>query len=185
MTRLLRTIRLDPSDTFVFERAAEPGEWAVTGSFLFLGSDPGMLAPKVRTAFRSGFLGLASLGFSTLAVVSEASAAELEGAVGSLARHFVERFGAPGLDAAREVAREEIAYASSLCGPPVNTILALRRALVDGEITEEVRILQPRSPVLPGEDRLHLGARAFEFAAAEDEPAEHVDLPAFLDGTPR
>ena len=28
--KLLRTIRLDPSDTFVFERAAEPGEWAVT-----------------------------------------------------------------------------------------------------------------------------------------------------------
>ena len=29
--KLLRTIRLDPSDTFVFERAAEPGEWAVSG----------------------------------------------------------------------------------------------------------------------------------------------------------
>ncbi|HVD73162.1 MAG TPA: DUF6505 family protein, partial [Xanthobacteraceae bacterium] len=26
--KLLRTIRLDPSDTFVFERAADPGEWA-------------------------------------------------------------------------------------------------------------------------------------------------------------
>ena len=30
--KLLRTIRLDPSDTFVFERAAEPGEWAVSGA---------------------------------------------------------------------------------------------------------------------------------------------------------
>ncbi|MCZ8261422.1 MAG: DUF6505 family protein, partial [Beijerinckiaceae bacterium] len=29
MPRLLRTIRLDPSDAFVFNRAAEPGEWAV------------------------------------------------------------------------------------------------------------------------------------------------------------
>ena len=29
MLKLLRTIRLDPSDSFVFERAAEPGEWAV------------------------------------------------------------------------------------------------------------------------------------------------------------
>ncbi|MFX6803743.1 DUF6505 family protein, partial [Acinetobacter baumannii] len=26
--KLLRTIRLDPSDTFVFPRVAEPGEWA-------------------------------------------------------------------------------------------------------------------------------------------------------------
>ena len=32
--KLLRTIRLDPSDTFVFERAAEPGEWAVSGAFM-------------------------------------------------------------------------------------------------------------------------------------------------------
>ena len=33
--RLLRTIRLDPSDTFVFANAAEPSEWAVSGTFVF------------------------------------------------------------------------------------------------------------------------------------------------------
>ena len=33
--KLLRTIRADASDTFVFERAAEPGEWAVSGAFAF------------------------------------------------------------------------------------------------------------------------------------------------------
>ena len=38
--KLLRTIRLDPSDTFVFENAAEPGEWAVTGTFMFADDDP-------------------------------------------------------------------------------------------------------------------------------------------------
>ena len=37
--KLLRTIRLDPSDSFAFERAAEPGEWAVPGSFMFFGTD--------------------------------------------------------------------------------------------------------------------------------------------------
>ena len=31
MTRLPRTLRLDPSDGVVFERAAAPGEWAVPG----------------------------------------------------------------------------------------------------------------------------------------------------------
>ena len=39
--KLLRTIRLDPSDTFVFERAAEPGEWAVSGAFVFWNDDAG------------------------------------------------------------------------------------------------------------------------------------------------
>ena len=32
MLKFPRTIRLDPSDTFVFEWAAEPGEWAVSGA---------------------------------------------------------------------------------------------------------------------------------------------------------
>ena len=50
MPKLPRTIRLDPSDTFVFERAAEPGEWAVTGSFLFLDQDVTALAGKARAA---------------------------------------------------------------------------------------------------------------------------------------
>src|SRR3546814_2248939 len=70
--KLPRTIRLDPSDTFVYARAAEPGEWAVTGSFLFFGADPAALAGKERQAFRGGFLGIESFGWSTLVVVTEA-----------------------------------------------------------------------------------------------------------------
>ena len=69
--KLLRTIRLDPSDTFVFESAAEPGEWAVTGTFIFADGDPAKLEGKARAAFRSGFLGVASLGWSTLAQIVE------------------------------------------------------------------------------------------------------------------
>ena len=37
--KLLRTIRLDPSDTFIFPNAAEPGEWAVSGAFVFADTD--------------------------------------------------------------------------------------------------------------------------------------------------
>ena len=44
--KLLRTIRLDPSDTFVFDKAAEPGEWAVPGAFAFLDADPPALQGK-------------------------------------------------------------------------------------------------------------------------------------------
>ena len=47
MLKLPRTIRLDPSDTFVFERAAEPGEWAVSGAFVFWNQDPATLGQKL------------------------------------------------------------------------------------------------------------------------------------------
>ena len=71
--KLLRTIRLDPSDTFVFEKAAEPGEWAVSGAFVFWNRDPAALEGKARSAFRGGFLGVDSLGWSTLVQIVEAS----------------------------------------------------------------------------------------------------------------
>ena len=61
--KLLRTIRLDPSDTFVFEQAAEPGEWAVSGAFIFWNSESVALEGKARSAFRSGFLGVSTLGW--------------------------------------------------------------------------------------------------------------------------
>src|SRR3954447_16242304 len=84
--KLPRTIRLDPSDTFVFEHAAEPGEWAVTGSFLFFDSVIPELVGKARAAFRAGFLGVRSFGFSTLVVVSDASEGERDEAVEELAK---------------------------------------------------------------------------------------------------
>ena len=64
--KLLKTVRADPSDTFVFERAAEPGEWAVSGAFAFNHADLASLAGKARAAYRGGFLGIESLGRSTL-----------------------------------------------------------------------------------------------------------------------
>src|ERR1700738_1284451 len=51
MLKLPRTIRLDRSDTFVFERAAEPGEWAVSGAFVFWNLDPARLAAEEEVAF--------------------------------------------------------------------------------------------------------------------------------------
>ena len=83
--KFLRTLRLDPSDTFVFARAAEPGEWAVTGSVLLWGADPGDAAPKMRAAFRAGFLGLTSFGFSTLVEVAEIGTEERDALVETFA----------------------------------------------------------------------------------------------------
>src|ERR1700724_4322474 len=93
--KLLRTIRLDASDTFVFERPAEPGEWAVSGAFAFAHCDPAGLRGKARTAFRAGFLGLESLGRSTLAQIVEASEHDRETVVDMLAAQLITQFGEP------------------------------------------------------------------------------------------
>src|SRR5262249_54788919 len=141
--KLLRTIRLDPSDTFVFDRAAEPGEWAVTGSFVFLNEDASMLEGKARSAFRGGFLGVQSLGWPTLMQIVGASDADHPAAVGLLAQQLIAKFGAPTLGDAIAAAEEELAFASSLCTHPADTLIAMHRVQEDGEIRETFRSLKP------------------------------------------
>jgi hypothetical protein len=168
--KLLRTIRLDPSDTFVFERAAEPGEWAVSGAFMFADADPAVLEGKTRTAFRAGFLGVQSLGWSTLAQVVEASDIDRESVIDTLARQFVAQFGAPDLETARAAAEEEVAFAASLCDRPHDTLIAVHRSVEDGAIREAFRSLHARG------ERKPMRAFAFLDVEGEEEPAEGVDL---------
>ncbi|HMI21115.1 MAG TPA: DUF6505 family protein [Sphingomonas sp.] len=177
MLKIPRTIRLDPSDTFVFERAAEPGEWAVSGAFVFWNQDPAALGEKQRVALRSGFLGIDSLGWSTLAIVTEATEADRQAMVERLASQLREKFGAPDPEAARVAAEEEVAFAASLCDHPAQTLLAVQRSVENGEIRERFRTLKPRQAATDG-DRLHAHTRAFTFHEVEGdvEPAEQVDL---------
>jgi hypothetical protein len=182
--KLLRTLRLDPSDRLVFAKAAEPGEWAVTGSFLFFDTDPTLMTAKEHVAFRSGFLGVNSLGFSTLVVVTEASPAEREGAVALLAGHLRAHFGAPDEASAFAAAEEEVAFAASLCHHLINTVVALQRTQEDGVIRERFRTLEPRLPTAGG-DPLHAHARAFTFVETEDEAMaenERINLIGLLAG---
>src|SRR4051812_20283126 len=109
--KLLRTIRLDRSDTFVFDHAAEPGEWAVTGTFIYAENDPSSLQGKARAAFRSGFLGVASLGWSTLAQIVEAGDDDRLAAIDTLAKQLVTAFGAPTIEDAVAAAKEEVEFA--------------------------------------------------------------------------
>src|SRR6266849_454398 len=95
MLKFPRTIRLAPSDTFVFERAAVPGEWAVSGAFVFWNQDPATLGQKQRVALRSGFLGIDSLGWSTHAIATETTEADRHAIVERLASRLLEKFGAP------------------------------------------------------------------------------------------
>ena len=169
--KLLRTIRLDPSDTFVFERAAEPGEWAVTGGFVFSDVDPAGLEGKARTAFRAGFLGVDSLGWSTLVQIVEASAQDRDNLVAALAQRLMRNFGAPDLKTAQIAAEEEVSFAQSLCTHPSDTLIAVHRTFEDGELREAFRSLQHRGGPKP--------LRAFSFMEVEGEdetPEETVDL---------
>lgn len=170
--KLLRTLRLDPSDTFVFDAAAEPGEWAVPGSFVFMDADPAALQGKARVAFRSGFLGLGSFGWSTLAQIVDASAEQRREATEMLAHRLVTHFGAPDLAAAMPAAAEEIGFAAALCDQPTGTVIALHRTNEKGQIRETFRTLRPAEGQRP--------ARAFAFleVAEDEEPAETVDLAA-------
>jgi len=175
--KLPRTIRLDASDTFVFESAANPGEWAVSGAFVFWDKAPEALTQKQRVALRSGFLGIDSLGWSTLAIVTEATEADRQAMVERLASVLLEKFGAPDLEAARVGAAEEVAFAASLCQHPLQTLLAVQRNIENGEMRERFRTLKPREAA-PGEDRLHAHVSAFTYHEVEDEigPVEEVDL---------
>ena len=178
MLKLPRTIRLDPSDTFVFERTADPGEWAVSGTFVFRDcNDPAALGQKQRVALRSGFLGIESLGWSTLAIVTEATEMDMQSAVECLAAHLLAQFGAPDLPTARVAAEEEVAFATSLCDHPPQTLLAVQRSIENGDIRERFRTLKPKK-LLSGADRLHANARAFTFHVieGEEESPDEINL---------
>lgn len=177
--KLLRTIRLDPSDTFVFERAAEPGEWAVSGAFMFWDEDPAQLAGKARAAFRSGFLGVGSLGWSTLVQIVEAKEGDRAVVVDALARWLVEHFGAPDFETARKAAEEEVVFAESLCDHPADTLVAVHRTVEDGAIREAFRTLHGKGGPKP------LRAFTFREVEGEEEPAEEVDLIGLARGNPK
>lgn len=175
--KLLRTIQLDASDTFVFDTPAAAGEWAVSGAFAFVRSDPANLQGKARSAFRAGFLGLPSLGRSTLAQIVEVSETERVSVVEMLAAQLVSGFGAPGLAAAWLAAEEEIGFVASLCDHQPGVLVAVTRRLENGAIREAFRTLRPR------EGSGH--TRAFEFfevVGDDAAQAEHIDLAVLRKG---
>lgn len=176
--KLLRTIRLDPSDNFVFDPPALPGEWAVAGGFMFVDRDPALLKGRERQAFRAGFLGLTSFGWSTLAVVVEATAEERSDAIETLANHLHQVHGAPSPERAREAAAGEIAYAEALADHPLQTLVALHRTVTDdGHMSEQFRTLSMANA--REDSRMPCSAGAFAIVAVDDETSadgEDVDL---------
>jgi hypothetical protein len=172
--KLLRTVALDPSDTFVFDPAAEPGEWAVSGAFRFWGDDPDTLQGKARSAFRSGFLGLKSWGWSTLVEIVEVTDSDRAAVIELLAQQLIDRLGAPDLATARQAAEEEVSFAESLCNEATGALIAVHRTAKDGEVRESFRALRSR-----GASR-HQRAFAFLEVEDDDQPVDDVDLASIM-----
>jgi hypothetical protein len=174
--KLLKTIRADSSDTFVFDKAAAPGEWAVSGAFMFANLDPATFSGKARAAFRGGFLGIESFGWSTLAQIVEASSEQHSAAVELLAARLIERCGAPDLVTARHAAEEEIAFAASLCDHAAGMLIAVSRRGENAETRESFRTLQSNGRAKPAPVfSFELLADEKDASAAQVEPANHAE----------
>ena len=167
--KLLRTIRLDASDGFVYERAAAAGEWAVPGTFEFWSADAASLKGRERQAFRAGFLGLTSFGWSTLVVAVTAMPEERAAAVECLALYLMRAHAAPDLARARAAAEEEIAVSAALAEHPEGTLIAMHRTLDgQGQIRELFRTLRPAD----ARDAAQMPCSAGAFAIIEDDATE-------------
>lgn len=146
---LARVIRLDESDDLVYETTAEAGEWAIPGTFAYSDWTDAQLVGKGRQEFAHAFLGLTSFGRATVVSVTPITGAERDALVDTLARHFVDRWGAPDVEAATPVAREEIEHMTALCSEhPQNTLIVLTRDLSDQGVREQFRLIPPQGAPL-------------------------------------
>jgi hypothetical protein len=142
--KLARSIRFDESDTNVFERAADAGEWCVSGAFAFSDFTEADLTGKPRQAFRNGWLSIEGFGRTTFVATAEIEPTEIDAMTMALAAHFVQVYGAPDLEAALPVAEEELRHMLELCDDhPPNTLLVVERSITDAGIHEAFRTIKP------------------------------------------
>ena len=145
MLKLARTIHFDDSDRNIFSRPAESGEWAISGGFEFSNWTDADLTGKARQAFANGWLSVESFGRATFVAVAKIEQAELDALTNALAQHFVEIYGAPSVEAAREAAAQEIAFMQELCEDQApNTLLAVQRDLTEAGVKESFRAIEPQ-----------------------------------------
>jgi hypothetical protein len=138
--KLARAIHFDESDQRVFHAPARTGEWCISGGFEFSNWTEGDLSGKARQAFANGWLGIETFGRVTFVAVTRIEAPEIEALTQALAAHFVEIYGAPSLEAAMGVAREEVMQMVELCEDhDPNTLLTVARELTGAGVRESYR----------------------------------------------
>lgn len=143
---LARAIHFDESDLQVFHAPARTGEWCIPGGFEFSNWTEADLVGKARQAFANGWLGIGTFGRVTFVAVTRIEPAEYAALEQALAQHFVEVYGAPSLEAALGVAREEIAHMADLCTEHApNTLLTVARELTQGGVRETFRVIEAQA----------------------------------------
>ncbi len=143
--KLARAIHFDESDTRVYHRPARTGEWCLSGGFEFSNWGEGDLEGRARQAFANGWLGAETFGRVTFVAVTEIEEAEVEAIIQNLCQHFIEIYGAPSMDAARNVAIEEVGFMQELCEEhAVNTLLTVQRELSEAGVREHFRTIEPQ-----------------------------------------
>ena len=141
--QLARAIHFDDSDRNVYHSPARTGEWCISGGFEFSNWSEADMAGKARQAFSNGWLGLETFGRVTFVAVTVVEDAEMDALAHALAQHFVDIYGAPSVDAAIGIAREELRHMEELCaGQPQNTLLTVARTLAENGISESYRIIE-------------------------------------------
>ena len=141
--KLARAIHFDESDQRVFHSPARTGEWCISGGFEFSNWSEGDLTGKSRQAFSNGWLGLETFGRVTFVAVTQIEEPEVEALTRALAQHFVEIYGAPSLEAALPVARDEMAQMIELCEDHApNNLLTVLRELTEAGVREAFSVIE-------------------------------------------
>ena len=142
---LARAIHFDESDMNVFNSPARTGEWCISGGFEFSNWSEADLTGKSRQAFANGWLGLETFGRGTFVAGTQVDPDELAALEQGLAQHFVDLYGAPSVEAALGVARDEIAHMSDLCDEhDPNTLLTVAREITPSGVREAFRVIEPQ-----------------------------------------
>jgi len=142
---LARAIHFDESDMNIFHSPARTGEWCISGGFEFSNWGEGDLTGKARQAFSNGWLGGETFGRVSVVAVTQVEPAEIETLVGALAQHFIDLYGAPSLETARDVAQDEVMQMVDICdGQAPNTLFLVSRELTEAGVKESYRIVEPQ-----------------------------------------
>ena len=144
--KLARAIHFDQSDINVYYSPARTGEWCISGGFEFSNWTESDLLGKSRQAFSNGWLGIETFGRVTFVAVTQIERLEFRRLVEILARHFVEVYGAPDLEAAIPVATDEMNHMAEICESHApNTLLTVMRELEASGVRESFRAIESRS----------------------------------------
>ncbi len=144
--KLARAIHFDESDTRVFHNPARTGEWCISGGFEFSNWSEADLTGKARQAFANGWMGCETFGRVSFVAVTQIEPAERDALADILAQHFVDIYGAPTLEAARNVALEEVSQMADLCDEhDPNTLLTVARDLTEAGVRETYRVIEAQA----------------------------------------